>query len=179
MKTHIRSKLCRKPRLRNHKFAGPKPIPKPIPNRYPTHWPPCRIQPAALQLSLELPKCTFCTTFVLKSCDFRFGAAKMYFVYSTILHLLALKSCDFRAGAAKVYCAYYCNVATFQLNQPKCTLCATLVLKSCDFPAGAGSWQSVLRTLHLYGKVVTFELELPKHGKPMQRRNPILIDTRA
>ena len=46
-------------------------------------------------------------TFVLKSCDFRCGAAKMYFVYYTILHLLALKSCDFRAGAAKVYCAYY------------------------------------------------------------------------
>ena len=42
----------------------------------------------------ELPKCTLYTTLVLKSCDVRAGAAKVYFVY-------VLKSCDFRAGAAK------------------------------------------------------------------------------
>ena len=170
---------CRKPRLRNHKFAGPKPIPKPIPNRYPTHWPPCRIQPAALQPSLELPTCTLCTTFVLKSCDCRCGAAKMYFVYYTILHLLALKSCDFRAGAAKVSCAYYWKVATFQLELPKCTLCTTLVLKVAISSWG---WELAECTSHttLVRKSRDFRARAAKTLQTdAEEKKPILTDTEA
>ena len=155
MTTHIRSKLSSQAKIA-HKFAGPKPIPKPIPNRYPTQWPPRRIQPAALQPSLELPKCTLCTTFVLKillalkSCDFRAGAAS-----------ILLKSCDFPAGAAKMYFAYY--TCTEKLRLP------------------SWSWKLAECTSQttLVRKVTTFELELPKHCRPMQRKKPILTDTRA
>ena len=138
--------------------------------------------PAALPGALR-------TTFAVKSCDFRAGAAKMYFIYYTItctekqrlssrscqsVHRILLKICDFPAG----------------------TLCATLVLKSCHFPAAAAkmyfvcytctamrlssrSCQSVLCIVHLYGKVATFKLELPNYCKPMLRKNPILTDTSA
>ena len=55
---------------------------------------------------------------------------------------------------------------------------ATLVLKSCDFPAGAGSWQSVLRILHLYGKV-DFRARAAKTPQTDAERKTILTDTRA
>ena len=66
-----------------------------------------------------------------------------------------------------------------RFSSRSCQSLLRILLKSCDFPAGAGSWQSVLRILHLYGKVTTFELELPKHCKPTQRKKTILTDTRA
>ena len=52
-----------------------------------------------------------------------------------ILHWCWLQSCDFRVGAAEMYFA--CNLAIFQLELRKCTLRNELALESWDFRAGA------------------------------------------
>ena len=77
----------------------------------------------------------------------------MYFVCYTCTEKLRLSS-------------WSCQLSSWSC-QNVLSVCTTLVLKSCDFRAGAGS---VLRILHLYGKVAFFELELPEHCKPMQRK---------
>ena len=88
----------------------------------------------------------------------------MHLVCYTMLHLLALKSCDFRAGAAKAYFIYYEQLlaAKMYFVHYTCTEKLRLSSRNC---------QSVLRILHLNGKVTTFELELPNHCKPMLRKN--------
>ena len=108
-------------------------------------------------LELDLPKCTSCATFVLKSCDFPTGAAKLYFVYRTdtckvatleldlpkctLCIAFVLKSFRFPSRSCQtVLCILHydtCKVATLELDLPKCTSCTTFLLKSCDFPAGA------------------------------------------
>ena len=98
-------------------------------------------------LRAELPKCIS----LLKSCDFRAGAAKVYFLFTALVltscdlragaakqSFLVLKSCDFRAGAAKVY-FLYCT----------CTQKLRLASRSCivGFPhvnaLEFGTWQSI------------------------------------
>ena len=86
---------------------------------------------------------------VLKSCGFRAGAAKVYFLYCTCTDklrpssrscqsFLVLKSCDFRAGAAKVY-----------FLDCTCTEKLRLASRSCiaGFPhvnaLEFGTWQSI------------------------------------
>ena len=88
------------------------------PNRYPNRCPTDTQLISRHAKSLQLLKCTLCTTFVLKICDFPAGAAKLYFVYCTIIHL-------------------YSKVATLEPDVPKCTSNTTLVLNICDFRAGA------------------------------------------
>ena len=70
----------------------------------------------------------------------------------SVLRIL-LKSCYFPAGAANVYFVYYTCTAKLRLS--------------------SWSWElaeCTSHTTHLYGKVATFEPELPKHYKPMQRK---------
>ena len=127
---------------------------------------------------LELRKCTLRTTVVLQSCDFRAGAAEVYFAYYTLTTKLRFAS--WSCGSVLCVLHSYYKVAIFELELRKCTLRTTLLLQSCDFRAGAAevyfayysratklrfaSWScgSVLCVLHSYYKVEICELELRK-----------------
>ena len=84
---------------------------------------------------LELRKCTSRTTLVLQSCDFRSGAAEVYFSYYTCTTKLRFSS--WRCGSVLRLLDLYYKVAIFELEMRKCTSLARLVLQSCDFRAGA------------------------------------------
>ena len=70
-----------------------------------------------------------------------------------------LKSCDFRAGAAKVHVLYYTFTEKLRLSSRSCQSALTCAEK---LRLSSRSCQSVVPVLHLYWKVATFEPELPK-----------------
>ena len=99
-------------------------------------------------------RCTSSTALVLKG-DLRTGAAKFASRATPLL-----KSCDFRAGAAKVYFVHF-KVATFAPGLPESTLQLHVCLKIAS-TLERGKPKTILCMLHLYFKVATFEPELPK-----------------
>ena len=117
----------------------------------------------------ELPKCVSFTTHVLKSCDFRGGAAKVYFLYYTCTDKLRPSS-----RAAKVYLLVeklrlssrscqsvfpiYCT-CTDKLR-PSSRSCQTKFPCTEKLRLSSRSCQSVFPVLHLYSKVATCEPEL-------------------
>ena len=84
---------------------------------------------------LEMRKCTSRTRLVLQSCDFRAGAAEVYFLYQTCTTKLRLSS--WSCGSVLRVLDWYYKVAIFELELRKCTSRTRLVLQSCDFRAGA------------------------------------------
>ena len=83
----------------------------------------------------ELRKCTSRTRLVIQSCDFRAGAAEVYFAYSTCTTKLRFSS--WSCGSVLRVLDLYYKVAIFELELRKCTSCTRLVLQSCDFRAEA------------------------------------------
>ena len=119
---------------------------------------------------------------MLQSCDFRAGAAEVYFAYHTCTTKL-------RFSSGSVLHLYY-KAAIFELELRKYNSLTTPVLQSCDFQSGAAevyftyytcstklrfsSWScgTVLRVLHY--KAAIFELEL---RKCTSRTTPVLCGT--
>ena len=80
---------------------------------------------------LELRKCTSRIRLVLQSCDFRAGAAEVYFSYSTCTTKLRFPSWSC-GGAIRVLDLYIPELELW-----KCSSRTRLVLQSRDFRAGA------------------------------------------
>ena len=93
----------------------------------------------------ELPKCVSLTTHVLKSCDFRGGAAKVYFLYYTCTDKLrpSIRSCQsvspwLRLSSQSCQGVFpLLHLYTHKLRPSSRSCQSFLVLKSCDFRAGA------------------------------------------
>ena len=119
------------------------------------------------------------TRLVVQSCDFRAGAAEVYFAHKTCTAKLRFFSWT-RGSVFRVLDLYYIarffswscgsvlgvldscyKVALFELELRKCTSRTRLVLHSCDLRAGAAE-VSVLCIQDLYYKVAIVQLELRK-----------------
>ena len=79
-------------------------------------------------------KCTSRTRLELQSCDFRAGAAEVYFVYQTCTTKMRFSS--WSCGSVLRVLDLYYKVAVFELKLRKCTSRTRLVLQGCDFRAG-------------------------------------------
>ena len=120
----------------------------------------------------KLRKCTSCITLVLQSCDFRAGAAEVYFAHYSCTTKLRFSS----KGCGSVLRVLHYKAAIFELELRKCASRSTLLLQSCgaaevcfayctcttQLRFSIWSCGTVPRVLHLCYKAAIFELELRK-----------------
>ena len=114
-------------------------------------------------------KCTLRTRLVLQSCDFRAGAAEVYFAYWTCTTKLRFSS--WSCGSVLLVLDLYYKVAILELEMRKCTSRIRLALQSCDFRAGSAKVRKHCKTIRSPPKTITCKKVLG----PSKVFRPLLI----